>query len=114
MAPSSQGLEPPGSPTRFKAKTEGSLQSIQEVLAVAGALGVDDRKLVKRITPQGSQLRRLFEARNRIVHELDLQEAGGGQRQQRDRAKDFTEDATREATEVAQLIIDKVAAQLRV
>ena len=82
------------------------------MLGVAGALGIDDRTLVKRVSPQGSKLRRLFEARNQIVHELDLQEAGGGQRQQRDRAKDFTEEVTREATEVAQLIIDKVAAQL--
>ena len=49
--------------------TGSSLQSAEEVQKVAGALGIEDAPLRKRIT----ELRKLFVARNEISHELILQ-----------------------------------------
>lgn len=49
--------------------TGSSLQSSEEVQKVAGALGVDDKDLRKKI----GELKPLFTARNEISHELDLQ-----------------------------------------
>lgn len=49
--------------------TGSSLQSAEEVHLAAGALGIDDSSLRKRITG----LRPLFVMRNEISHELDLQ-----------------------------------------
>jgi hypothetical protein len=48
--------------------TGSSLQSAEEVDRAAGALGIDDGGLRKRI----KELRPLFVARNQIAHELDL------------------------------------------
>jgi len=50
--------------------TGSSLQSVEQVKAVASALGVNDRPLVRQI----DNLRELFTARNEISHELDLRE----------------------------------------
>jgi hypothetical protein len=49
--------------------TGSSLQSADEVQKVAGALGIDDKDLRKRV----EALKPLFVARNEISHELDLQ-----------------------------------------
>lgn len=49
--------------------TGSSLQSAEEVQRVAGALGIDDQSLRRRI----DGLKQLFVARNEISHELDLQ-----------------------------------------
>ena len=52
--------------------TGSSLQTAEEVDKVAGALGIDDAALRKRIVG----LKTLFVARNEISHELDLCFAG--------------------------------------
>lgn len=95
-----------------EARTSGSLQSVEEVVGVCRALGIDDKSLVKRITRDNNRMRRLFEARNQVVHELDLQEVGQGTRRRRDRAKKFTEEVTTEALAVTQEIINAVAVAL--
>lgn len=85
--------------------TGSSLQSAEEVQKTAGALGIDDEGLRRRIT--GLQL--LFVARNEISHELDLQRPGQpGDRTRRSRAIDPTKKLCEEGLEVGQLIINAV------
>lgn len=92
------------------ALTGSSLQSAEEVQRVAGALGIDQRDLRKRI----DGLRRLFVARNEVSHELDLQRPEKqGDRSRRTRRMRPTLDICHEGLEVAQLIINAVAVQLR-
>lgn len=99
-----------------------SLQSAEELDNICGAPGISDQALRKRIAdakgprsgPAGkTRLRQLFEARNEIVHELDLQVPGeANQRRRRPRAIKETIDSVREGLETAQLIINEVSVLL--
>jgi hypothetical protein len=85
--------------------TGSSLQSAEEVQKTAGALGIEDAELRKRITG----LKKLFIARNQISHELDLQRPEHpGDRQRRTRGLPSTKDLCHEGLEVGQLIINAV------
>ena len=87
--------------------TGGSLQSVDKVNEVCGALGVNDPSLRKRLH-DGGTLDLMFNARNKIVHQLDLE--SGGERTAR-----YMQEAwkyTREALTVAQLIINDVGKAL--
>ena len=89
--------------------TGSSLQSAEEVQLVAGALGIDDGALRKRI----SGLRPLFAMRNEISHELDLRRPEKqGDRSRRTRRKDRTIKQCHEGLEVGQQIINAVGALL--
>lgn len=89
--------------------TGSSLQSADEVQKVAGALGIDDPDLRKRI----SELQDLFVARNEISHELDLQRPEQhGDRTRRSRAMKPTKTLCHEGLQIGQLMINEVAAQL--
>ena len=90
--------------------TGSSLQSAEEVQKTAGALGIDDGPLRKRITG----LRSLFVARNEVSHELDLQRPERqGDRARRTRSIKPTENLCHEGLEVCQLIINAVGGILR-
>jgi hypothetical protein len=83
--------------------TGSSLQSAEEVQRTAGALGINDAELRKRI----SNLRTLFVARNEISHELDLQRPEQpGDRTRRSRRIEGTKALCQEGLEVAQLILN--------
>jgi hypothetical protein len=89
--------------------TGSSLQSADEVQKVAGALGIDDPELRKRI----GGLKDLFRARNEISHELDLREpARHGDRTRRSRRIEPTKKLCHEGLEVGQLIINAVGTLL--
>lgn len=90
--------------------TGSSLQSAEEVQRVAGALGIDDKDLRKRI----GGLRNLFVARNEVSHELDLQRPEKqGDRSRRTRRMKKTVNMCHEGLEVAQLIVNNVATHLQ-
>lgn len=92
------------------ALTGSSLQSAEEVQKVAGALGIDDPDLRKRI----GELKKLFVARNEIAHELDLQRPEHqGDRARRTRSIGPTKSLCHEGLEVGQLIINAVGGVLR-
>ena len=83
--------------------TGSSLQSAQQVSATAGALGIEDAALRRRITG----LAELFTARNEVSHELDLQRPEQpGDRTRRSRAMGRTKNLCQEGLEVAQLIVN--------
>ena len=85
--------------------TGSSLQSAEEVQKTAGALGIDDEALRRRI----AGLRTLFVARNEISHELDLRRPEQrGDRTRRSRAIDHTKGLCQEGLEVGQLIVNAV------
>ena len=85
--------------------TGSSLQSADEVQRTAGALGVKDAELRKRIT----SLRDLFVARNEISHELDLKRPErAGDRTRRSRRIEPTKRLCESGLEVAQLIVNSV------
>lgn len=85
--------------------TGSSLQSADQVQTTAGALGIDDGSLRKRI----DGLRTLFVARNEISHELDLQELSKpGDRTRRSRSMSATEALCGESFEVGQMIVNAV------
>jgi hypothetical protein len=85
--------------------TGSSLQSAEEVQLAAGALGIDDSTLRKRI----AGLRPLFVMRNEISHELDLQRPEKqGDRSRRTRSMPKTIEQCHEGLEVGQLIINAV------
>jgi hypothetical protein len=85
--------------------TGSSLQSADQVQTTAGALGIKDASLRKRI----DGLRTLFLARNEISHELDLQKLSKpGDRTRRSRAMQTTETLCSEGFEVGQLIVNAV------
>lgn len=87
------------------ALTGSSLQSAEEVQNVAGALGIDDSEVRKRI----ASLRSLFVTRNEISHELDLQRPERqGDRSRRTRSMPGTIKMCSEGFEVAQQIINAV------
>lgn len=89
--------------------TGSSLQSAEEVQKVAGALGIDDKDLRKKITG----LKPLFEARNAISHELDLQSPEKpGDRTRRSRPIGQTKSICYSSFEVGQLIVNQVGKQL--
>jgi len=85
--------------------TGGSLQSKQQVEAVAGALGVDDADLRRRV----AGLRTAFQARNQIAHELDLRSPERhGDRARRTRKINDSVGTCHELLESAQLLINAV------
>lgn len=89
--------------------TGSSLQSADQVDLTAGAVGIRDGALRKRITG----LRTLFQARNEISHELDLQELSRpGDRSRRSRAMGPTQALCEEGFEVGQLIVNAVGESL--
>lgn len=89
--------------------TGSSLQSAEEVQRTAGALGIEDSELRKRITG----LRDLFVARNEISHELDLQRPEHqGDRARRTRRIGPTTGLCHDGLEVGQLIINGVGSLL--
>lgn len=89
--------------------TGSSLQSKEEVQKVAGALGINDKELRKKI----ESLKPLFTARNEISHELDLQSPEKpGDRSRRSRPIGQTKDICNSAFEVGQLMLNDVSNQL--
>lgn len=85
--------------------TGSSLQSAEQVDKTAGALGITDAALRKRIVG----LKGLFVARNEISHELDLQRPERkGDRTRRSRAVGPTKALCHEGLEVGQLIVNAV------
>jgi len=86
--------------------TGDSLQSVEQVAVVCGALGIDDRGIREKLKA-GSQLDKMFKARNDIVHQLDLTDTGRKQRTLPD-ARRMAE----EALHVAQEIINSVGQSL--
>jgi len=85
--------------------TGSSLQSREQVKAVASALGIHDRALASEIDGLGE----LFEARNQISHELDLQDVKRhGIKKRRSRDRPQTAELTDKAFAVGQLFIDRV------
>jgi hypothetical protein len=87
--------------------TGSSLQSAEEVQRTAGALGLTDPALRKRI----AGLRNVFTARNEISHELDLRRPERqGDRARRSRGMQPSADLCHEALEVCQLIVNGVVA----
>jgi hypothetical protein len=89
--------------------TGSSLQSADEVQKVAGALGVDDKDLRKRIW----QLKSLFTARNEISHELDLQSPEKpADRTRRSRRMGETVTICNTGFDVCQRLVNAVASEL--
>ena len=89
--------------------TGSSLQSDKEVQLAAGALGINDGQLRKRI----KGLEELFSIRNEISHELDLQRPEKqGDRSRRTRGMGPTIKQCHEGFEVGQLIINEVCTLL--
>ena len=85
--------------------TGPSLQSVSQIRAVAGALGVTDRGLRKRI----DRLQPLFEARNQVVHELDLLAPGQhGDRRRRKRELNEVEELSHLALDMGQQLVNAV------
>jgi len=83
--------------------TGDSLQSVEQVERVCGALGITDKELRMRI--KEGTLDRMFKGRNQIVHELDLNREGGRTSRSLKDARVYAV----EALSVAQLIINEVA-----
>jgi hypothetical protein len=89
--------------------TGSSLQSAEQVGNTAGALGIDDPELRRRV----GELKELFTARNEVSHELDLQRPEQpGDRTRRTRSIGRTKDLCQEGLEVAQLLVNAVGALL--
>lgn len=93
--------------------TGNSLQSVDEVDAVCGALGISNSELRKRTSPKAkdSLLRRAFVARNQIIHELDL--TGDPRHPRTHRGLEDVRKLCRESLEVTQLIVNSVVPTLR-
>lgn len=82
---------------------------MEQVKAVASALGVNDRPLVRQI----DNLRELFTARNEISHELDLRDPQRhNATKRRPRNRNDTEALADVAFEVGQAVIDRVGVVL--
>jgi hypothetical protein len=89
--------------------TGSSLQSSEEVQTTAGALGIDDNDLRRKI----DDLKPLFIARNEISHELDLRSPEKpGDRTRRSRPIGATQNICNSAFEIGQLILNAVGTQL--
>ncbi|MDI9898082.1 hypothetical protein QM797_25450 [Rhodococcus sp. IEGM 1381] len=107
----------------IRSLTAASAQSAERVQELAGAMGVIDPQLRKRISPNKNQqswtlLERAFRARNQIAHELDVTKPVAEKRgrfepilEYRQLAK--VQDLCFECLEVAQLIINDVALRLQ-
>lgn len=90
------------------ALTGASLQSAEQVDSTAGALGINNPALRARI--KGERLRELFDARNEVAHELDLQSVEQpGDRNLRTRRMQPTATLCDEGFAVAQQIVNEVA-----
>ena len=96
----------------------GSLQSNQQVRAAAAALGVVNTDFFKRTSPrQDNKLNAMFQARNTIVHELDLRERdkdarGVSSHLRTPRTTALITDWVTEALSVAQFVVTDVNARL--
>jgi len=89
--------------------TGSSLQSVAQLDRALSGLGVLDRNLRRRC----KELQPLFEARNEIVHELDLLELDTpGDRHRRTRTMTQSVDLAHLGLEIGQLIINAVGALL--
>ncbi len=86
--------------------TGDSLQSAQQVALVCGALGVEARAIRERLK-EGGLLDKTFRARNKIVHELDLDDGGRVSRKLPDVQK-----SAKEVLAVTQEIINDVGTRL--
>ena len=91
--------------------TGSSLQSAEQVELTARALGIaEENALLGRVRG----LRPLFDARNEVAHELDLQRPdAAGVRTRRSRALPATTALCSDGLEVAQLMLNAVAELLR-
>jgi hypothetical protein len=91
------------------AMTGESLQSVSQLCKVCARLGVSDENVIK----DKSQLKRIFEARNKIVHELDVdlgQKRAKRIRNTRKRAD--MQEYTKCVIEVGRLLVQEVAKKL--
>lgn len=85
--------------------TGGSLQSQQQVENVAGALGIDDSHLRRRL----AALHAAFQSRNQIAHELDLRSPERpGDRARRTRRINDSVRTCHDLLESAQLVVNAV------
>lgn len=90
-----------------RALTGDSLQAVDQVRTVCGALAVADRAIHERLK-EGSTLDEMFKARNDVVHQLDLTDNGPKPRKLED-VRRYAE----EALSVTQEIINAVGRGLR-
>jgi len=89
--------------------TGSSLQSVEQVQLVAGALAITDKTLRKDI----EGLRDVFVARNEIVHELDLREPSRhGDKRRRPRTIAATTTLCHDALDTTQRMINTVGLML--
>ena len=89
--------------------TGSSLQSFDELAKAAGALGV---KLPNMMSKK-SKLVEIFKARNKIIHELDVNFEGGvGQRERNPRSKATLADDAKLLLEVAEEFVNAVDEKL--
>jgi hypothetical protein len=87
--------------------TGSSLQSADQIDNTAGALGINDKEVRRRI----AGLKDLFTARNEISHELDLQKLSKpGDRSRRSRKVDPTKALCQDGLEAGQLVVNAVGA----
>lgn len=100
--------------------TQTSAQSVPRVYEIADALGATSSDVVARLPKRRDQvkLKDPFEARNQIIHELDLTMPRDGtrarlERKRRQRRWDDVVAWSDEALQVAQAIITDVAGRLR-
>ena len=89
------------------ALTAGSLQSVDEFFRASAALGVEPKLLG---TPP-NQLKPIFEARNQIIHELDI-DLQGKKRKRRQRTRDGMLSDARCLLDVGEALITNVEAKL--
>ncbi|MEJ5867344.1 hypothetical protein WDV85_06235 [Pseudokineococcus sp. 5B2Z-1] len=93
----------------IRAMTGSSLQSVEQVQTVAGALAITDKAPRKDIV----KLRGIFVARNEIVHELDLREPSRhGDKRRRPRTISATTDLCHQALDITQRMINSVGLML--
>jgi len=91
------------------APTGESLQSVEQLEKVAGALGLNDRSLRQ----DSSGLKPLFRARNQISHELDLQQTQKqGEKSRVARKMADTAQMAQAGLNIAQRMLNGVAACL--
>lgn len=88
--------------------TGGSLQSANQLDVVCGALGIENAELRRRV----DKLHPVFEARNEIIHELDLDPSP--RRRRRHRSISTMVEWASEALAVSQDIVNAVAKSLSI
>ena len=90
--------------------TGSSLQSFDEIIKAAGALGISEKDIVK----SKSEITRIFKMRNQIIHELDVVfDAGAGKRQRNSRARSKLEQDSKLLIEIAEIFLDQVETKLK-